>query len=75
MFFTPEGEILPEYNSGNQKYLYFYGTGSQATLPLPPNPAAQAPLLPSPPPRPRPLMGAVCVQVAGQMAKAKDHAL
>ena len=35
MFFTPEGEILPEYNSGNQKYLYFYGTGSQATLPLP----------------------------------------
>ena len=35
MFFTPEGEILPEYNSGNQKYLYFYGTGSQANLPLP----------------------------------------
>ena len=47
MFFTPEGEILPEYNSGNQKYLYFYGTGSQATLPLPSQPScpgASAPL-------------------------------
>ena len=42
MFFAPDGEILPEYNSGNQKYLYFYGSGAQ---------------------------------VAGQMAKAKDHAL
>lgn len=29
MFFTPDGELLTDYNSGNQKYLYFYGSGSQ----------------------------------------------
>jgi protein-disulfide reductase (glutathione) len=28
-FFSPEGENIPEYNSGNAQYKYFYSSGSQ----------------------------------------------